>query len=1693
MRPFSRLTSLCLFVACLALPAFAQQIIPASPFRELHFQNDEVTGPDIVCYAQPIPTLSVSDVQSQPFAAACAGHDVHGTLSVNLPSFLPAVTLPPAGEFEAQLASPVRASAGMDFVWSYDGLGPGWLSADIVIGTEAFPGGELKCATDDPSPFVSEGVSTGQAEVDISCDIGSVLVAPPELGLPENSLLLPVNFTYGFIPSPLHEGHPPEAAGTINAFAVYSPGAVSQGPDVSVTALEVVQTVQTAPASMEPANADPERRVPLIALKSSMLRVYVRNAQDAADGVMVEVEGRRNGVRLSGSPLSVGPVRPSNPDRSSAGGSVNIPLPWTWTEEGSVEITAEVSLFEGETDPEEDNNSMAEVFQFVSTAGPGTTLNVYYTPICYQPSRTATIYCPDDNTDGIAARTPISQLADLTAKVFPIPDFALQYRRLYLTNWTFRGQLTRDNRHHLLGQLKNVYQHIDVARRARIDQLLFWVPPEIANATRLLGSSDPKWDDPSKTGRVAFAANNSEKRAGDPNLTMAHEIGHNLGLRHTNTANGCSSIDRNTDWPKRGKLFDPDVPEIEIWDTDGDASIGEPGFDPHTAEFQPPTRTDMMSYCLPSWVSPYHYKKLYENCFQHFAESGNLSLACMQGAQIPYGHAKAPQPTPTQVSDVDYWIVSGSVRADGSSGTLDPVFRVASATVPDSIDGEGDHCLVVSGAAGRLAEHCFAMAFLDIESDAPLDEDFFSARIPAIAGATRIALTRNGRELAAVQATANAPQVEITSPQAGDRWEGGMQSVEWNASDADGDTTTVAVHYSPDGGQVWLPLDIGLQQDQLEVDSSQIESSDNTVIRVLASDGFNTTDQRTGPIQVVQAPRLEVANQLDLHNGWIGQAVERLLSVRNTGSGPLTITSITSSSNVVTSLTAVPLSLGAGEIGAVRLRFTPPSAGTFMGTLTLGSNDSVQPSVQVLFEGEGVTSSTPDVEAATAALDFGSVSVGQSAQRTLWFENFGPAVATITAIEKTGAAFNVETPTTPYELGVRREGLPVTFTPPAAGSFNGRVTIRSNSPEQPAIEVQLSGTGVAAGGGGPRPAINSGGVVDAASFRPSLAAGSIASIFGVDLAPGTDIATSTPLPMSLKTVRVLVDGRPAPLFFVSANQINFQMPYEVAAFGQASVVVERNGTASAPEAAQLVPNAPAIFANPATAEPIVQRHPALDLITARNPARPGDVLILFLTGIGQLSNRPASGSLAPASPLATALSNPTVTIGGRPATVFFAGLAPGYVGLGQINIQLPQFSAVAVGQRQSTGTLPLVVRFGEHSSPAVNLPVAGTTGGGSDVSVTLEDVRPRQAVVQDRLVVDYTIHKPTGASGTVTRRVLLSPNADVKSNSILLSELFLELDNVDDGLLRASGISLLDILGPGTYYVALEIEFPGDTNVANNLSSSLPVEIVAQRPAFDASINLQQVEPMQAGPGDSLSLSYSVAGADNLTATLQRSIYLSADATLTTADQLLNTRTVDVIDGSAEVISTNNFLPIDTVAGDYFVGIILESGGDRNPSNNVSTAVPIRVVSDRVPFDIGVQITDVSPRQVAAGNALTVQYTVENHSGARGIYAREIRLSTDAVITSADTLLNTRTFELTDSSVNLVSENNTVPSNLTPGSYFVAVVVETAGDTDLTDNVSTLIPITVTAPAAALELGHPASAPKGVVSDTPPPIQNSDN
>jgi minor extracellular serine protease Vpr len=240
-----------------------------------------------------------------------------------------------------------------------------------------------------------------------------------------------------------------------------------------------------------------------------------------------------------------------------------------------------------------------------------------------------------------------------------------------------------------------------------------------------------------------------------------------------------------------------------------------------------------------------------------------------------------------------------------------------------------------------------------------------------------------------------------------------------------------------------------------------------------------------------------------------------------------------------------------------------------------------------------------------------------------------------------------------------------------------------------------------------QPAIYDSGVVNGASFAPGpIAPGSIVSIFGIGLGDtGSFTAAWTPLPIALNYVSISFDvpsagiSVPGALYYVSPRQINVQVPWELA--GQQNVQIKVNNDFSSGKlyTAELAEYSPACFVSGSTSGGnfVAARDVNNGLITAANPAVPGQYVQLYCTGLGPVTNAPGSAEIASAAPLSETTTQPTVTIGGMAATVQFSGLAPETVGLYQVNVLVPE----GLG----SGSQPLQLAIGGVAAPTLILPV----------------------------------------------------------------------------------------------------------------------------------------------------------------------------------------------------------------------------------------------------------------------------------------------------------------------------------------------------------------------------------------------------
>ncbi len=243
-------------------------------------------------------------------------------------------------------------------------------------------------------------------------------------------------------------------------------------------------------------------------------------------------------------------------------------------------------------------------------------------------------------------------------------------------------------------------------------------------------------------------------------------------------------------------------------------------------------------------------------------------------------------------------------------------------------------------------------------------------------------------------------------------------------------------------------------------------------------------------------------------------------------------------------------------------------------------------------------------------------------------------------------------------------------------------------------------------------ALTPGGVVNAASYGQTsgttnidtaVSPGSIAAVFGSSLTNVRQaFAANTPLPPSLGGETLTIAGLAAPQFYASSDQLNVQIPWE-APIGTATAVLTQ-GAQSTSSPVQVVAYLPGIFTADASGkgQGIIVHANSATLVAPKGaygssyPAPTGETLTLYATGLGPVSNPPATGAAASPDTLSQTTSTPKVTVGGQPAHVTFSGLTPGYVGLYQVNFEVP--ASAPAGDY-----VPVVLQIGGATSNLVTM------------------------------------------------------------------------------------------------------------------------------------------------------------------------------------------------------------------------------------------------------------------------------------------------------------------------------------------------------------------------------------------------------
>ena len=311
----------------------------------------------------------------------------------------------------------------------------------------------------------------------------------------------------------------------------------------------------------------------------------------------------------------------------------------------------------------------------------------------------------------------------------------------------------------------------------------------------------------------------------------------------------------------------------------------------------------------------------------------------------------------------------------------------------------------------------------------------------------------------------------------------------------------------------------------------------------------------------------------------------------------------------------------------------------------------------------------------------GSTFTGQNGQVTAYFKDGEPAQS-LTYNASNGMWTTAWSPpsTAPSTISVQLTATGFNGATPAAGQSDTFVASLT-----PGARVPL---------------VSAGGVVSAASSQADvpIGVGGLVAIYGSQMVDGNSgQAATVPLPNALNGTQVLLENQPVPILYASGTQINVQVPYETNVNVPQHLVVQRNGAVSGAFSIQVASVQPAIFLQNAAGQGAIVNSATNVVATPANPVKAGqDVITIYCTGLGPTSPVVPTGAAA-TQPSYITTPGITATIGGRNATLYYAGLTPGFPGLYQINALVPA--------GVSGNAVPVIVTLAGQVSPTATIAV----------------------------------------------------------------------------------------------------------------------------------------------------------------------------------------------------------------------------------------------------------------------------------------------------------------------------------------------------------------------------------------------------
>lgn len=564
-----------------------------------------------------------------------------------------------------------------------------------------------------------------------------------------------------------------------------------------------VDRIEVSQVFLDDSDPITAEHVPLIAGKETIVRVFVgvsgatsiRNVTGRLD--IKDAQNQSHEIKHIELPITA----KANPDPYALQDTVNFLIfkqPWlTDSVTFNAEVWAENDDGTRVRESNESNNTREERRTF-EQAKP---LSIGIVPIYYNYEKRG-----PDSRQVNAGNHLWAQKVYPTNHINPVP----------LTTLTLYSAKTQANfKKMLIWNLLNLKSTWEKQNNNKMDAIFGWFPEGVIDIGEATTSYPVAYGD--------FLPDPQERAQ-----LFAHEVAHLLGRPHPKV--GFPSVPplyincknptplNDSDWPYSEV-------NIQVWGIDFDSGRKDPN-----------AAVDYMSYCWHSkygdksaWTSPWTYNQVY---YKKLKVQSTASIGQF---------LSTPQP---------YFTASGLVYSNNTA-TLDSIW-VANTTVPGDNPLPGtDYCLEAQNISGvSLTSRCFDLTFKNDHNGEPQNLDVFFLTLPYPSGVARIVLKKGNQELAVQTVSPHTPVVTVLSPNGGENWSAnGAYTITWTATDVDGDSLTYKVLYSPDGSS-WMPLELGTAEAQLTVNASELAGGNNARIRVLASDGVNTTAADSAPFTV---------------------------------------------------------------------------------------------------------------------------------------------------------------------------------------------------------------------------------------------------------------------------------------------------------------------------------------------------------------------------------------------------------------------------------------------------------------------------------------------------------------------------------------------------------------------------------------------------------------------------------------------------------------------------------------------------------------------------------------------------------------------------------------------------------------------------------------------------------------------------